>query len=208
MRRQGLRNWTSSPETSPCPQHEAGGGLYGGGVMSEQSPMPPQCQGGSGCTCCGPDCDCGCIEKCPAYKRLSAVYVPPRNQKKTMMSEIQAGDGFRLIDNEKDTPKLGDQFHNGQAWFDRPSPLTPFSSFDTYRRRIPAKPAAIEIETESGPVTLEAIPPGTGWISQHWKHATEDVRLDKPKQIRQVIEWLQQLAEWGEEQEATEKGSN
>jgi|688.fasta_scaffold02433_8 hypothetical protein len=176
--------------------------------MSEQSPMPPQCQGGSGCTCCGPDCDCGCIEKCPAYKRLSAVYVPPRNQKKTMMSEIQAGDGFRLIDNEKDTPKLGDQFHNGQAWFDRPSPLTPFSSFDTYRRRIPAKPEAMEIETEVGLMRLDADSFGHVFIGQRREYLNQRIRLDKSEQIRQVIAWLQQVADWREEQEATEKGSN
>jgi hypothetical protein len=124
------------------------------------------------------------------------------------MSEIDPGDGFRLIDKEKDTPKLGDQYHNGKAWFDRPSPLTPFSSFDTYRRKLPALPNVLDIQSEGGSISLETIPRGPVWLIQRWEDSRDEVRLDTTEQIRQVIAWLQQVADWREEQNANEKGSN
>jgi hypothetical protein len=170
--------------------------------MSEQNLMPPQCQGGSGCTCCGPDCDCGCIEKCPAYKRLSAVYVPPRNQGKTMMSEIQAGDGWRLIDKAKDTPQRGDQFHDRQVgWQFRPNWPLPFDPKLTYRRRIPAKPEAMEInnafQVEVGSSAqlfqiLQSGPPDEAG----------DVVIGNATEARQLADWLTRYADWREAQDS------
>ena len=40
----------------------------------------PQCPGGHGCTCCGSDCDCGCVSTCPVYLKWDKIYVPPRGK--------------------------------------------------------------------------------------------------------------------------------
>lgn len=129
--------------------------------------------------------------------------VEPNGQLKNgeRMSEIDPGDGFRLIDKEKDTPKLGDQFHNGKAWFDRPSPLTPFSSFDTYRRRIPAKPEAMDI--------WNAFKVQCGYAADHfaiWQvgppDSAGDVVVGNADEARQLADWLTRFADWREAQES------
>jgi hypothetical protein len=106
------------------------------------------------------------------------------------MSEIDPGDGFRLIDKEKDTPKLGDQFHNGKAWFDRPSPFTPFTSIDTYRRRIPAKP-----ENFMGQ-NIWTWREGNRWF---WE-TLPGRRVSDSAEARQFAAWLQHYSDWLEEQ--------
>lgn len=40
----------------------------------------PECPGGRGCTCCGEECDCGCVEACPVYLKWNKIYVPPRGK--------------------------------------------------------------------------------------------------------------------------------
>ena len=166
-------------------------------MMSEKSPMPPQCQGGSGCTCCGPDCDCGCVEKCPAYKRLSTVYVPPRNQGKTMMSEIQAGDGWRLLGPDEPVDGFGDEYGRlDGVWFKVPSYFTlrKASEFHAVRRHIPAKPESMEIDGYE--VSLD-----NGFPRIASLLGTQKMYFSsRPKAIRQLIAWLQQVAEWREAQ--------
>ncbi len=34
--------------------------------MTDRITIP--CPGGFGCTCCWPECDCGCIEDCPVAR--------------------------------------------------------------------------------------------------------------------------------------------
>jgi hypothetical protein len=61
-----------------------------------------------------------------------------------MMSEIEAGDGWRLIDTEKDTPMKGDQAFCGPGrWMNRNYRNRPFNKSVVYRRRITAKPEAM-----------------------------------------------------------------
>jgi hypothetical protein len=53
---------------------------------------------------------------------------------------IEPGEGWRLINNEKDEPQEGDEYwsmHNGR-WADRPYDLR-FSKEHTYRRKLPPK---------------------------------------------------------------------
>jgi hypothetical protein len=59
------------------------------------------------------------------------------------MSEIEAGEGYRLIDKHTDKPREGDQYLYWNKWRDRPKPLDPWDFTHTYRRRIPAKPEAM-----------------------------------------------------------------
>ncbi len=168
--------------------------------MSEKSPMPPQCQGGSGCTCCGPDCDCGCIEKCPAYKRLSAVYVPPRNQGKAMMSEIQAGDGWRLLGPDE-VVKDGDERwrRSEKRWVLIPMDV-PYTAkaYPAVRRRIPAKPDAMEIDEFGLTQATICTSGGVSLRQQDISGFGEYVFLESSEQIRKLGEWLISVAEWRE----------
>jgi hypothetical protein len=118
------------------------------------------------------------------------------------MSEIEPGDGWRLIDTKKDTPMKGDQACCDLGrWIDRNAWDRPFSKSIVYRRRIPAKPEAMEIEAKRGTLTFnfqfDAV-----WISQSRDGRAEGLRLDDSKQVRKVIAWLQQVADWREAQDA------
>jgi hypothetical protein len=126
-----------------------------------------------------------------------------------MMSEIQAGDGWRLLGPDE-VLRHGDEmlFYVDHKAYWMPAPDAcfnqPIAKHFTYRRRIPAKPEAMEIETKTGLVTLQVWQP-YACISQMLGKYPEDVRLDTTEQIRQVIAWLQQVAEWREAQESVAK---
>ena len=111
------------------------------------------------------------------------------------MSEIQAGDGWRLLDKEKDTPKEGDEFWS--KMFHEWGPLTQgevFLAGYTYRRRIPAKPESMEIDGYE--VSLD-----NGFPRIASLLGTQKMYFSsRPKAIRQLIAWLQQVAEWREAQ--------
>jgi hypothetical protein len=112
-----------------------------------------------------------------------------------MMSEIQAGDGWRLIDKEKDTPKEGDQvLLNDGAWVDRTIWEQPFHKTVTYRRRIPAKPEAVCIDGH----TIELI---DGFPRLSNLSRRQYLFSSRVAAIRKFAEWLQQVAEWREAQE-------
>jgi len=67
------------------------------------------------------------------------------------MSEIEPGEGYRLIDNQKDTPIKGDQAFCGPGrWRDRNSWFRPFGKSVVYRRRILAKPEAERMGANDG----------------------------------------------------------
>jgi hypothetical protein len=122
----------------------------------------------------------------------------------TMSEQILPGDGWRLLGPDELT-KQGDE-----SWRMETGTFKPFDMvfgfragiYYAVRRRIPAKPEAMEIETESGPVSLAAGFHGQAWIMQQWDDETERVRLSETTQIRQVIAWLQQVAEWREAQDS------
>jgi hypothetical protein len=114
-----------------------------------------------------------------------------------MMSEIQAGDGWRLIDKAKDTPQRGDQFHDRQVgWQFRPNWPLPFDPKLTYRRRIPTKPEAMEI----GDRTFKC----NSFDEVITRDDIGDRRklVSSPEQARQLADWLTRYAEWREAQES------
>jgi hypothetical protein len=117
-----------------------------------------------------------------------------------MMGEIQAGDGWRLLGPDE-VVREGDEFINFGEWQPVFKLMIGEETTGQVRRRIPAKPEAMEIETKTGLVTLQVWQP-YACISQMLGKYPEDVRLDTTEQIRQVIAWLQQVAEWREAQEA------
>jgi len=161
--------------------------------MSERNLMPPQCQGGSGCTCCGTDCDCGCVETCPAYNRLSKVYVPPRNQGKAMMNEqINPGDGWRLLGPDEVVREGDEPWHRfAKRWMNVPMDV-PYTAkaYPAVRRRIPTKPEPF------------------GVLFYEWRveNSKAVIRIDmekaefNSKQARELANWLTQYADWQESQ--------
>jgi len=111
------------------------------------------------------------------------------------MSEIEPGEGYRLLDKKKDTPKEGDEFYYCDSWRKRPYPLHPFSSTETYRRRIPAKPEAIWIDGH-----LLSLYEGSVLIG--CKAAYEYCFPSSTEDIRQLADWLTRYADWREAQDA------
>jgi hypothetical protein len=118
-----------------------------------------------------------------------------------MSEQIEPGDGWRLIDKAKDAPREGDQAYKYYGgWEDRINWSRPFQQTVTYRRRIPAKPDVLKIQSEGG---LK------GWMRKDNTLVLEQkddsggfecVLIWETKSIRQVIAWLQQVADWREAQ--------
>jgi hypothetical protein len=116
-----------------------------------------------------------------------------------MSEQIEAGEGWRLLGPDEVVKDGDEPWHRFEKrWMYGPMEV-PYAAkaYPAVRRRIPAKPEAMEIWTESGPVILN-IGPLSVWVSQRWEDATHRVRLDETTQLRQVIAWLQQVADWRE----------
>jgi hypothetical protein len=118
------------------------------------------------------------------------------------MSDIQAGDGWRLLNDDELTRKGDEQLDcEFNTWSDlRLVYGLPASTYTAVRRRIPAKPEAMEIEAENGTLELD-VGGRVVWITQVWNNSLEKIRLTETTQIRQLIAWLQQVADWREAQE-------
>ena len=117
-----------------------------------------------------------------------------------MSEQINPGDGYRLIDKEKDTPKEGDQAYQllDECWKDRDDWRLPFNSAVTYRRRISTKPEAVCIDGH----TIELIDgfPRLSNISRRQYLFSSRVAA-----IRQLSQWLAQVADWREAQSQGEQ---
>jgi hypothetical protein len=112
--------------------------------------------------------------------------------------EILPGDGYRLIDKEKDTKRPGDEYWSN--WFNRWIPVSSHDWFRpelTYRRKLPAKPEEVEIHGYR--VSLDN---GFVRIADLFSHFHFSSR---PEAIRQLSQWLTQVADWREAQEQGEQ---
>ena len=113
-----------------------------------------------------------------------------------MSEQIEAGEGWRLIDNEKDAPIKGDQACcDIGRWVDRNAWDRPFSKSVVYRRRIPAKPEAMEIDHQ----TIKC-------NSFNEVMAMDEVEVwrlvSNAAEARQLADWLARYADWREAQDA------
>jgi hypothetical protein len=120
-----------------------------------------------------------------------------------MSEQIEPGDGWRLIDTTKEEKRDGDEFWSfaykkwvAVSWDEG------FCSGYTYRRRIPAKPEAMEIDdgfrVELGNnldhfAILQAGPPDS----------SGDVVIGNAIEARQLADWLIRYANWREAQGET-----
>jgi hypothetical protein len=117
-----------------------------------------------------------------------------------MSEQIEAGEGWRLIDKHTDKPREGDQYLYWNKWRDRPKPLDPWDFTHTYRRRIPAKPERLVVKEVIASIchlkkkpeawkvvaSIGATFPGTGYLDAN--------------EARQLADWLTRYADWREAQ--------
>jgi hypothetical protein len=108
------------------------------------------------------------------------------------MSEIQAGEGYRLIDKAKDNKKPGDEYWSCFGEWALASNDGMFHSEHVYRRRIPAKPEAMEMDGHR--VSLDNGFMRIGSLFSHYYFTA------RPAAIRQLADWLTRYADWREAQ--------
>jgi hypothetical protein len=122
-----------------------------------------------------------------------------------MMSEIQAGDGWRLLGPDEYVRALDDEFfeYDSKSW-KQVSPqfnLNAAWNFNAVRRRIPAKPEAISMMDYSGIIAVTAMPE-TVTIEQVFPGEESDfVVIETVQNVRQLADWLTRFADWREAQE-------
>jgi hypothetical protein len=121
-----------------------------------------------------------------------------------MNEQIEPGDGWRLLGPDEPVFPLDElYFAEGGSWHQM-SPqnfLCKAKLWTAVRRKIPALPDVLKIQSEGGSISLETIPRGPAYIIQRWEDSRDEVRLDTTEQIRQVIAWLQQVVDWREQGE-------
>ena len=115
------------------------------------------------------------------------------------MSEIQAGDGWRLLGPDE-VVREGDEFINFGEWQPVFKLMIGEETTGQVRRRIPAKPAAME--TFYFRLEVDSKSKAAGFESYD-----EPAEFDA-SEARQIADWLTRYAEWREAQEATGNGSN
>ena len=116
-----------------------------------------------------------------------------------MNEQIEPGDGYRLIDKQKDTKQQGDEYWSDSfnewvvAWNDGV-----FHSEHVYRRRIPAKPEPIKIRH-----TLIKC----NSFNDVMRATNQDVSLlvGNADEARQLADWLTRYADWREAQDSVTK---
>ena len=119
-----------------------------------------------------------------------------------MSEQINPSDGWRLLGPDEVVKDGDEPWHRFERrWMQIPMDV-PYTAkaYPAVRRRIPTKPEAMEIEAERGRLRLEIGTTGNAWIGQDLGPYAKEVKLDTTEQIRQVITWLQQVANWREAQ--------
>jgi hypothetical protein len=109
-----------------------------------------------------------------------------------MSEQIEAGDGWRLIDKQKDTKRLGDEYWSCFDKWVTASNDGILHPEHVYRRRIPAKPKPY------------------GVVFYEWRviDGKAVIRIDmewaefNAEQARQLADWLTRYADWREAQES------
>jgi hypothetical protein len=115
------------------------------------------------------------------------------------MSEIEAGEGYRLIDKAKDKKKPGDEYWSCFDKWVTASNDGMFHSEHVYRRRVPAKPEAMEIDHQTIKCNSFDEVMAKDDSGEVWRV------VSNAQQARQLADWLTRYAEWREAQESVAK---
>jgi hypothetical protein len=114
-----------------------------------------------------------------------------------MMSEIQAGEGYRLLGSGEEL-RQGDELLTSEGWMVIPSMFIGerVNDLSSFRRRIPAKPEAMEI----GDRTFKC----NSFDEVITRDDIGDRRklVSSPEQARQLADWLTRYADWREAQDS------
>jgi hypothetical protein len=116
-----------------------------------------------------------------------------------MSEQIEPGDGWRLIDKEKDTKRPGDEYW---ACFGVWAPASNdgiLHSEHVYRRRIPAKPEALEFDDGFG-VEVGCCDQLFLIVQPGPPDDVGDVVIGNAVEARQLADWLIRFADWREAQ--------
>jgi len=128
------------------------------------------------------------------------------------MSEIQAGDGWRLLGPDERVRALADERYGltDGEWH----PVSPMhylwkaSDFHAVRRRIPAKPEAMVVDDRNGQLAASAALSDCCLVQIGGGRGRETIVLSGNQEIRQLADWLTRYADWREAQGATGNGSD
>ena len=113
------------------------------------------------------------------------------------MSEFTPGEGWRLIDIEKDTPEKGDQAFCGPGrWKDRNSWFRPFNKSVVYRRRIPASPERLVLKEVTASICHRKKKPETWKVVASIDVAFPGTGYLDGDEARQLADWLTRFADW------------
>jgi hypothetical protein len=109
-----------------------------------------------------------------------------------MSEQIEPGDGWRLL-RPDEVIRKGDQHFTGSNWIETEDMGFVVDEY-IYRRRMPAKPEALEIDGHR--VSLENGFPRFGSLFSHYYFSS------RTEAIRKLGEWCISVAEWREAQDA------
>ncbi len=120
------------------------------------------------------------------------------------MSEIQAGDGWRLLGPDE-VVKDGDERwrRSEKRWVLIPMDV-PYTAkaYPAVRRRIPAKPEAMVVDDRNGQLATSAALSDCCLVQIGGGRGTETIVLSGIQEARQLANWLNRYAEWREAQES------
>ena len=117
-----------------------------------------------------------------------------------MSEQIEAGEGWRLLGPDEVIRK-GDEVYTGSGWFVTLDAGLVVAEY-TYRRRIPAKPEAMdiwnafEVSVRLG-IAENFVIRQMGASQDEW-----DVVIGDAVEARQLADWLTRYADWREAQDA------
>jgi len=119
------------------------------------------------------------------------------------MSEIQAGDGWRLLGPDEVIRK-GDEHYTGNNWIETED-MGFVVAEDTYRRRIPAKPEAMVVDDRNGQLAASAALSDCCLVQIGGGRGRETIVLSGTQEARQLADWLTRYADWREAQDSVAK---
>ena len=117
------------------------------------------------------------------------------------MSEIEPGEGWRLIDKAKDKKKPGDEYWSCFGEWALASNDGMFHSEHVYRRRIPAKPESMVVDDSNGQLATSAALLDCCLVQIGGGRGGETIVLSGIQEVRQLADWLTRYADWREAQE-------
>jgi hypothetical protein len=120
------------------------------------------------------------------------------------MSEIQAGDGWRLLRPDEVVRDGDEPWHRFEKrWMQIPMDV-PYTAkaYPAVRRRIPAKPESIAMMDYRGIIAVTGMPETVTIEQVFYGEQSDFVVIETVQNARQLADWLTRYADWREVQDA------